>query len=119
MENMEFPKVILAEMNAKMDTTQENTKANQEMEEYKSNARESGLKSKGIKEDIKTYQDKLEADSKNDRDEMKHEIRASQEHIKEIMERQFASLAAKLDGWRKEMQDDRESEQDHGFQNKS
>jgi hypothetical protein len=39
---------------------------------------------------------------------MKHERRASQEHIKEIMETEFASLAAKLDGWRKEMQDDRE-----------
>jgi hypothetical protein len=37
---------------------------------------------------------------------MKQEIRAGQEHIREIMETQFASLAAKLDGWRKEMQAD-------------
>jgi Fe2+ transport system protein B len=36
---------------------------------------------------------------KTDRDEMKQEIRAGQEHIKEIMEMQFGSLATKLDGW--------------------
>jgi hypothetical protein len=40
---------------------------------------------------------------------MKREIRASKEHIKEIMESQFASPAAKLDGWRKEIQADREA----------
>jgi hypothetical protein len=40
---------------------------------------------------------------------MKQEIRASQEHIKEIMETRFGSLAAKLDAWRKELQADREA----------
>jgi hypothetical protein len=30
---------------------------------------------------------------------MKQEIRAGQEHIKEIMETQFASVATKFDGW--------------------
>jgi hypothetical protein len=39
---------------------------------------------------------------------MKQEIRAGQEHFKEIMETQFASLAVKLDGWQKEMQADQE-----------
>jgi hypothetical protein len=51
----------------------------------------------------------MEAARKTDRDEMKQEIRAGQEHIKETMEMQFGSLAAKLDGWRKQIQVDREA----------
>jgi hypothetical protein len=60
-------------------------------------------------------QTKLEADREFDQGDVKPEIRSDQEHIKEIMETQFASLAAKLDGWREEMQDD----QDHEFQGSS
>jgi hypothetical protein len=40
---------------------------------------------------------------------MKQEMRAGQEHIKEIMETQFGSLASKLDGRQEEMQDDAEA----------
>jgi hypothetical protein len=48
----------------------------------------------------------MEATRKTERDE---EIRAGQEYIKEIMEIQFASLTAKLDGCRKQMQADQEA----------
>jgi hypothetical protein len=48
----------------------------------------------------------MEADRKTNRDEMKQEIRDSQEHVEEIMKTQFGSLVAKLDAWRKEMQVD-------------
>jgi hypothetical protein len=51
----------------------------------------------------------MEAARKTDRDKMKKEIRVIQEHTKEIMETRFASLAAKLDGWRKETQGDQET----------
>jgi hypothetical protein len=51
----------------------------------------------------------MEAARKTDRDEIKQEIRVGQEHIKEIMETQFRSVAAKLDGCRKQMQADREA----------
>jgi hypothetical protein len=37
---------------------------------------------------------------------MIQEIRSSQEHIKEVMETQFGSLVAKLNGWRKQMEAD-------------
>jgi hypothetical protein len=43
----------------------------------------------------------MEATRKTHRDEMKQEIKADHEHIIEIMETQFGSLAAKLAGWRK------------------
>jgi hypothetical protein len=48
----------------------------------------------------------MEAARKTDTDEMKQEIRTGQEHIREIIETQFCSLAGKLDGWRKQMQAD-------------
>jgi hypothetical protein len=51
----------------------------------------------------------MEADRKTNKSKMKQEIRVGQEHIKEIMETQFASLATKLDGWRKETLADREA----------
>jgi hypothetical protein len=51
----------------------------------------------------------MEAARKTNRDNMKREIRASKEHIKEMMETQFASLAAKLDGLWKEIQADQEA----------
>jgi hypothetical protein len=86
MEDMEFLKAMLAEMNAKMDATQET-----------------------MERQIGSLVSKMEAARITDRDEMKQEIRADQENIKEIMETQFASLAAKLDGWGKEMQADREA----------
>jgi hypothetical protein len=50
----------------------------------------------------------MEVSRKANRDKMKQEIRAGQ-NIKEIMETLFASLAAKLDGWRKGMQADQEA----------
>jgi hypothetical protein len=53
---------------------------------------------------IDDTQERMDAD----REERKQKIRAGQEHIKEIMETPFASLANKLDAWRKEMQVDRE-----------
>jgi hypothetical protein len=86
MENMEFLKAMLAEMNAKMGITQETTKRQ-----------------------IGSLVSITETTRKTDRDEIKHEIRADQEHIKETMETQFASLAAKLDRWRKEMPADQEA----------
>jgi cell division protein FtsX len=82
MEDMEFLKAMLAEMNATQET---------------------------MERQISSLVSIMEAARKTDRDEIKQEIRAGQEHIKEIMETQFASLAAKLDGWRKEMQADREA----------
>jgi hypothetical protein len=51
----------------------------------------------------------MEATRKTCRDEIKQGIRAGQEHVKEIMEIQSGSLAAKLDGCRKLMQADREA----------
>jgi hypothetical protein len=48
---------------------------------------------------------------KTDRCKMKQEIRAGQKHIKT----QFASLAAKLDGWRKEMQADQDESKTRDF----
>jgi Fe2+ transport system protein B len=51
----------------------------------------------------------MEAARKTDRDEMKQEISAHQEHIKGMMETQFASLATKLDSWRKDMQANQEA----------
>jgi hypothetical protein len=77
---MEFLKAMLAEMNAKLDATQEM-----------------------MERQIGSLVSIMWATRKTDRDEMKQEIRAGQEHIKEIMETQFASLATKLDGWRNEM----------------
>jgi hypothetical protein len=41
----------------------------------------------------------MEVTRETDRDEVKQEIRAGQEHIKGIMETQFAFLATKLAGW--------------------
>jgi hypothetical protein len=43
----------------------------------------------------------MEANRKTDGEEAKQEVRAGQEHIKEIMETQFGSPAAKLDACRK------------------
>jgi hypothetical protein len=56
----------------------------------------------------------IEAARKTDRDEIKQEIRTSQEYIKETMETQFASLAVKLDGLQQ-----RCSQEDHGIESKS
>jgi hypothetical protein len=88
MDNMEFLKAMLAEMNAKMDVTLEEMKETMERQ-------------------IGSLVSIMEGARKTDRDETQQEIRTGQEHIKEIMGTQFASLAVKLDGWRKEMQADR------------
>jgi hypothetical protein len=60
----------------------------------------------------------METARRADRDEMKQDIRAYEEHIKEIMEARFGSLDTKLDGWRGGAGRPR-SEQDHGFEGKS
>jgi hypothetical protein len=75
---MEFLKAMLTEMNTKMDATQET-----------------------LDRQIGSLVSIMEAARKTDGDKMKQEIRAGQEHIKEIMETQFASLATKVDGGEK------------------
>jgi hypothetical protein len=86
MEDMEFLRATLAEMNVKLDATQE-----------------------AMERQIGSLVSIMEAARKTDRYEMKQEIRACEEHIKEIMETQFASLAIELDGWQNEMQADQEA----------
>jgi DNA relaxase NicK len=91
----QFLKAMLAEMNSKMDATQEI-----------------------MERQIGSLVSIMEAIRKTDRDEMKKEIKADQEHIKEILETQCGSLAAKLDDWKTDAGRPR-SEQDHGFEGKS
>jgi hypothetical protein len=95
MENMEFMKAMLAEMNTKIDAS---TKAMQERMEAK--IKEMMEKQIGLLAFI------MEAAGKTDRDETKQEIRAGQEPINEIMETNFGSQATQVDGWSKQMQAD-------------
>jgi high-affinity Fe2+/Pb2+ permease len=98
MENREFLKAMLAEMNAKMDATQEkidaNTKAIQE--------RMNEMKDK-IKKDMNAKRNAGQEKAYADRQHMQEMMRTNQERMeakmKEIMETQFGSVATKLDAW--------------------
>jgi DNA relaxase NicK len=91
----------------KMDATQErmvaNTKAMQEKMDASQERMNTDTKAmqERMERQIGSLVSIMEAARKTNRDEIKQEIRAGQEHIKEIMETQFGSLADKLDGWQK------------------
>jgi hypothetical protein len=69
MENMDFLKAMLAEMNAKMDTNQEKVDAIH----------------KEMMVKIDDNQKRMEADRKSDRGEMKLEIRGGQKHMQDMI----------------------------------
>jgi hypothetical protein len=99
---MEFLKTMLAEMNAKMDATKE---------ENGRQAKKDGSQNKrydGEAEEFTSVHNGGSQKNRQRRNETK--IKAGQEHVKEIMETEFCSLVAKVDGWRKQMHVDREAD---------
>jgi hypothetical protein len=88
MEDMEFLKAMLAEMNTKLDTTEERMDATikQMMERL-----------------IGSLVSIMEANRKTDRDEMKQEIRAGQQHMQEMIRTNQAKKEATIHSMQSEL----------------
>jgi hypothetical protein len=91
-ENMEILKDMLAEMNAKMDATQERMDANTKAMQERIQDKMKGMMARQIGSLVSI----MVVSRETDRVEMKQEIRAGQEHIKEIMPTEAENLDAEI-----------------------